>query len=435
MEPLKETVDNQIITKETNIKDVLKGAEGTLTVLEDYNDTKEKLTAIAKDLAPQVEQLVELKDFNAEQMAKAKEIRAILREPRYAVQNVVKHNTKTLNDAKSTDKKRLEDLITDVVPLEDRIDGKIKEIEKKRSDEKAAKEEDERRRVSEINRKIADAGVKFERLLSIGKTEEDLQEFDALVNDFESKLEEDLQEFAFEGSELLEGVKARRVEISDRLAETIRVAEQAKENAGKEAELAEKEAELNRQKAEQDRELQRYADVRAIDLIFDGDGMFLKGDFNISVVEIKTDSDEDFKAKLDRIKNEMERRANEAVKKASLQSKFNALSDEYKELTGENYPELSVELSEEVLATVSEVVLAKSKEIENAAKEQISIDGRIFYTRALQHFEEFRQECKIETLPEGEVKNELKKYVEQNWENLERLRKSLYLEVINKDVV
>ena len=33
-------------------------------------------------------------------MTEAKALRAALREPRYAVQNVVKHNTKTLNDAK-----------------------------------------------------------------------------------------------------------------------------------------------------------------------------------------------------------------------------------------------------------------------------------------------------------------------------------------------
>lgn len=417
----KETVNNSIVTKETNIREVLKGAEGTLTVLEDYDATKAKLTALAKDLAPQVEALVNLDDFNTEQMAKAKEVRASLREPRYAVQNVVKHNTKTLNDAKSSDKKRLEALIVDVEPLEDKIDAKIKAIEGKRADEKKAKEDAERERVANINRKIADAGVVFERMLAIGKTEEDLKAFDEAVESFESKLEEDLEEYAFEGSELLEGVKARRIEISDRLDETNRVAEQAKENEGKAEELDKKEKEL----AAQARQMGRYTDLAKLGLIFNGVDAFIKEDFNVSTVEITADTDEEFSAKVLAIKNEMLRRENAKAQQVEFTAKFNALSARYKELTGTDYPELSVELSAEVLDTVKEVVDAKATELENAKTEELKKDGKIYYSRAVHTFEAFRTEVKIETLEDGVLKTELTKYVKEVDAAIERLRVAL----------
>ena len=95
----------------------------------------------------------------------------------------------------------------------------------------------------DIETKIADAGVFFEKELELYKNTKDWSKFDEFYKEFEENLE-DLQEFEFEGSEVLEKYKKRKEDVLELEKKALEL-EQEKESLGeKEEQLATKEEEL-----------------------------------------------------------------------------------------------------------------------------------------------------------------------------------------------
>lgn len=243
-----------------SIKEIIKGSKGELISLLDFNETSEVLTSIAKKY--------EAHEVTDENFKESKEIRAEIREFRYSIQNIEKHNTKLLNDAKKIQKDASEKLIGIISPVEDKIDSQIKEIENKKQLEKEAREKAEAERVANISRRIADARAGMEIKFQVGKTEEDLKLFDAYIEKL-NETKESFEEFEFEAEDLIQEYSQKREIIVNRIneqkeleAQKIKVEAERLEQVKLQAELKAQQEEINRMRAELEAEKQKANEER-----------------------------------------------------------------------------------------------------------------------------------------------------------------------------
>lgn len=238
-----------------SIKEIIKGSKGELISLLDFNETSEVLTSIAKKY--------EAHEVTDENFKESKEIRAEIREFRYSIQNIEKHNTKLLNDAKKIQKDASEKLIGIISPVEDKIDSQIKEIENRKQLEKEAKERAEAERIANISKRIAETRSSLEIKFQIGKTKEDLKFFDDIIDNLE-ETKEQFEEFEFEAEDLILEFKEKRQVIVNRIEEQIQLeAEKVKLEAERleqeklQAQLKAQQEEINKQRAELEAEKQK----------------------------------------------------------------------------------------------------------------------------------------------------------------------------------
>lgn len=238
-----------------SIKEIIKGSKGELISLLDFNETSEVLTSIAKKY--------EAHEVTDENFKESKEIRAEIREFRYSIQNIEKHNTKLLNDAKKIQKDASEKLIGIISPVEDKIDSQIKEIENRKQLEKEARERAEAERIANISKRIAETRSSLEIKFQIGKTKEDLKFFDDIIDNLE-ETKEQFEEFEFEAEDLILEFKEKRQVIVNRIEEQIQLeAEKVKLEAERleqeklQAQLKAQQEEINKQRAELEAEKQK----------------------------------------------------------------------------------------------------------------------------------------------------------------------------------
>lgn len=243
-----------------SIKEIIKGSKGELISLLDFNETSEVLTSIAKKY--------EAYEVTDENFKESKEIRVEIREFRYSIQNIEKHNTKLLNDAKKIQKDASEKLIEIISPVENKIDLQIKLIENKKQLEKEAREKAEAERVANISKKIAEVRSTLEVKFQIGKTEEDLELFDALIDNLE-ETKEFYEEFEFEAEDLIQEYSQKREVIVNRIneqkeleAQKIKVEAERLEQEKLQAELKVQQEEINRMRAELEAEKQKANEER-----------------------------------------------------------------------------------------------------------------------------------------------------------------------------
>lgn len=243
-----------------SIKEIIKGSKGELISLLDFNETSEVLTSIAKKY--------EAHEVTDENFKESKEIRAEIREFRYSIQNIEKHNTKLLNDAKKIQKDASEKLIGIISPVEDKIDSQIKEIENRKQLEKEARERAEAERIANISKRIAETRSSLEIKFQIGKTKEDLKFFDDIIDNIE-ETKEQFEEFEFEAEDLILEFKEKRQVIVNRIEEQIQLeAEKVKLEAEKleqeklQAQLKAQQEEINKQRAELEAEKQKANEER-----------------------------------------------------------------------------------------------------------------------------------------------------------------------------
>lgn len=241
--------------KKISIKEIIKGSKGELISLLDFNETSEVLTSIASKYVDH--------QVTDENFKESKEIRAEIRDFRYSIQNIEKHNTKLLNDAKKIQKDASEKLIGIISPIEDKIDSQIKEIENRKQLEKEAREKAEAERVANISRRIAEARAGMEIKFQIGKTEEDLKLFDAYIQTL-NETKESFEEFEFEAEDLILEFTEKRQVIVNRINEQIQLeAEKVKLEAERleqeklQEQLRQQQEEINKQRAELEAEKQK----------------------------------------------------------------------------------------------------------------------------------------------------------------------------------
>ena len=214
-----------------SVKEIIKGSKGELIILQDFKQTKENLLAIVSKF--------ENLEVSKETFAESKKARAELRDARFELQNISKHNNSLLNKAKNLLKDDMESLISLVKPKEDEIDEKIKEIENEKIIAKAKKEQEEVQRVYKINKRIAEIKSNLDRIILVGRTEEDVNEYAEIMLELNSRIEKDeFQEFTFEVENIREEYPVKMLEITRRVEKIKADLEREKINKKKERLLA-----------------------------------------------------------------------------------------------------------------------------------------------------------------------------------------------------
>jgi hypothetical protein len=173
----------QIFNEIVSVKDLIKNAEGLVVIDEEKVRLRlQELHDKYKDMEPSEENLKEAIDARAE-----------LRQPRYDLDKIQKHNNsvihKRMTDMKQHNEKLADYLRAIVGPLEEKFDKTIKEAQAKAEERRQAKEKAEQERVSNITQMIndwKDLLIKFESDIRLGKEK---------VSTLEAKLEELRLEF------------------------------------------------------------------------------------------------------------------------------------------------------------------------------------------------------------------------------------------------
>lgn len=223
-----------VITETSSIKEVLQTAGESLVVIGKIEDVKKQLQLTVE----------KYKDFEVtkENFKESKEARAEVREIRYALQNVSKHNVSVFKTAQNKYKEDVDGLIGIVSPTEDKFDVEIKKIENEKKLEKEAKAKEEVDRVAKINREISDYRMKFEKIVSFGRKESDVKEFCSLVDEVaEKNANSYFEEFGFEIDNMISEYNVRLDELRTRVIQISNDAKQEEENRLKKKELERKE--------------------------------------------------------------------------------------------------------------------------------------------------------------------------------------------------
>ena len=282
----------ELVEHKVKLKEVLKGAEGELVVLQDIEQTKESLLEVAK----KYEHLTEV---TKENFAECKTARAEVREIRYGVQNIIGHNKTFLNNAKTQMEKNLSELTGIVKPTEDRLDAGIKIIENEAKIEKARKEQEEKDRIANINKRLSFYRVELEKIIAIGRTEEDLKNFNVIFNELRlAQNNEEFQEFGFDADAILDEYTTKDIELKQRI-------EQIKIDAENEARLKKERDEFEKQRAE-DEKAKQAEEARL---------KKERDDFEREKAEYQANKDAEAKAEADKAEKERQ-------EQAEIQSKF-----------------------------------------------------------------------------------------------------------------
>lgn len=402
----------ELITKETPVKNILKEAVGTLIVFENKEATEKKLKQLVKDKDKDIKNLISIPELNKEQLEEAKKIRAILRENRYGLQNISKHNTSVLNNAKKNNTLMIDELVVIITPSEDLIHEKIVAEENRIELAKQKEKEAEEKRILDIETKIADAGVFFEKELELYKNTKDWSKFDEFYKEFEENLE-DLQEFEFEGSEVLEKYKKRKEDVLELEKKALEL-EQEKESLGeKEEQLATKEEELELEKKKLAENKRRLTEFFSIGFMFNGVDFF-KGETKYSEEEINEKTEEEFNLIISGYKQAEENKKtySEVMKEAEELnldvSQFIIVDDVKEQVTEEQIATFKKFLEEAKTEAGKKAEEEKKAEAEKQAKELKAVGAIVCpvidkYIKTMENY----------VVPSGLVNEEAKKYVLQ----------------------
>ena len=228
----------EVVEHKIKLKEVLKGSEGELVILQDIEETKESLQLIA-------DKYEHLQEVTKENFAECKVARAECREVRYGVNGIIDHNKKFLNNAKTQMEKNLGELTGIVKPTEDRLDAGIKIIENEAKIEKARKEQEEKDRIANINKRLSFYRVELEKIIAIGRTDEDEVNFKKIINELKfAQTNEEFQEFGFDADEIID-------EYTEKVGELISRIQQIKDDAEKEETLKKEREEFEKQRQEE----------------------------------------------------------------------------------------------------------------------------------------------------------------------------------------
>ena len=411
-----EATGTEIVPHKVKLKEVLKGSEGELIVLQDFEQTKETLVEVAR----KYENLV----ITKENLKEGKEARAEIREFRFGVQNITKHNKDLLNKAKNEMEDTMGGLIELIKPTEDKLDAQIKEIENAVKIEKERKEQEERERIANLNKRLSEYRVNFEKVVEFGRTDEDEQKFNDIFNELQTAKDNDeFQEFGFDADNILDEYAAKLPTLKARI-------EQIKEDARKEEELKKEREEFEAKKREEEkakaeeeeklkaekeafekekrefekrkqkeaeakqkedeerqqkvRELESKVNFRIQELIdlglnYDGDTTYKAEGFFVDLIDIKTYTDEKWSSLTNHIKEVKAKAKAEADAKAEAEAKaktdaedketFKTLVEEAKSI-GADISEIEVDF--EVVPSKLDLAIVQEK-IE-LKKSQLSVE-------------------------------------------------------------
>lgn len=203
----------ELQTIKADVKQIIK--ESTeLIQLQDIEETKRNLEQIAKKYA---DTSVTMDNYND-----ARDARKTIRDYRYALQNIDKHNAKILNNARRENKELIDGLIDIIRPTEDIIHEGILKIDKEKERIKKEEEQKELQRIADINKKLSDTRNHLSYLIEYGSKEKDLESFKNAIDDLQKGIADDVfQEFTFEAQNMVDHFSSELGNLEEKILEAI----------------------------------------------------------------------------------------------------------------------------------------------------------------------------------------------------------------------
>lgn len=193
------------------LKDWVNDEDGSMIKLVDIEHTRESL----KDIADKYKHLTVTRDnYKGEGL----EAETALKRIRYVLQNIHKKNNKYLNDVKREEKEVFDGLIEIIEGTEKRLKSEITAIEEQVKKEKEEAEKAEENRIKKLEENLTGWEENFTKVLTAIKKDEQLAEYDVMLEEFES-LVPSFMEFEFKAKRLLAVFKGRRSEAVETIAE------------------------------------------------------------------------------------------------------------------------------------------------------------------------------------------------------------------------
>lgn len=294
--------------------------ETDLAVLKPFDIQKSGLQSFIKDY----ENLV----VTEETLEESKKIRLLIREQRYAIQNILKDNKAVLNKIKDSQEEMAEELIGIIKPTEDKIDSGIKAIENKKAEEKARKDREEQERIEARRKALYSLGMTWNgsEFILEGRKVSDLIVRE-LSDDKFSELLSEVQSDADALKAKREADEKQRKEAEEKLL--LQKQEQeiiAKEQAEKEAALQAEKDRLEKEKQDLRRKTieARQNILRSHGMILHPSGLLTFKSLSVDLADIENKSEEEFQLLVDGVKPQIaelkDQEAKEQAEKARLES-------------------------------------------------------------------------------------------------------------------
>lgn len=191
----------EIALQQKPINEVLKESEGVLISFTKAN-VKKNLTALVKKHSKEIDELIAKDQLTTKEEARLKELRAIHKEPRIALDKITKHNSSVLAQTSKSIKVVKDELILIVEPTEDKITARLESEEKRRENARIEKENAEIERKAKLQSIVDVVAFDLQSIInatdSFEKIEENEKQFNSILAVFDNSIEEktiDLQDY------------------------------------------------------------------------------------------------------------------------------------------------------------------------------------------------------------------------------------------------
>jgi len=182
----------EIALQQKQINDVLKESEGVLISFVKAS-VKTNLTKLVKKHQKEIDELIAKEILTTKEETRLKELRAIYKEPRIALDKITKHNSSVLAQASKTSKTVKDELILIVEPVETKITNRLDNEDKRRENARIEKENQEKARKEKLQKIVDTVAADLQNIIDSTKQfsdiEENLKQFNSVVNIFNESIE------------------------------------------------------------------------------------------------------------------------------------------------------------------------------------------------------------------------------------------------------
>lgn len=182
----------EIALQQKPINEVLKESEGVLISFVKAS-VKTNLTKLVKKHQKEIDELIAKDQLTTKEETRLKELRAIHKEPRIALDKITKHNSSVLAQTSKSIKVVKDELTLIVEPTEDKITARLESEEKRRENARIEREKQETERKEKLQSIVDVVAADLQSIIDLTKEfseiEENLKQFNSVVDIFNESVE------------------------------------------------------------------------------------------------------------------------------------------------------------------------------------------------------------------------------------------------------
>lgn len=182
----------EIALQQKPINDILKESEGVLISFVKAS-VKTNLTKLVKKHSKEIDELIAKDQLTTKEETRLKELRAIYKEPRIALNKITTHNSSVLAQASKTSKTVKDELVLIVEPVETKITKRLDDEDTRRENARIEKENKEKERKEKLQEIVdtveADLQSIIDSTKEFSEIEENLKQFNSVVDIFNESVQ------------------------------------------------------------------------------------------------------------------------------------------------------------------------------------------------------------------------------------------------------